>query len=151
MHKAYTCLCLICEACNTSTLTWIFFQWIWGTQNTNNFHLDLCSFSLFVEISIHFIRLTFSPFVTSHGFLLRACSSLYFWRILIKFRDALNFSTGMVFIIISAGFSSCWSLPNRSSYHPWSTDVSCEISHQCALFACDTCDLLARWIALWLS
>ena len=43
-------------------------------------------------------------FMMSHSSLLRVHSSPYLWRILMKFRDALNFSTEMVFIIISAGF-----------------------------------------------
>ena len=41
-------------------------------------------------------------FVTSHGSLPRARPSLYLWRILMKYRDALNFFTRMVFLIISA-------------------------------------------------
>jgi len=45
-----------------------------------------------------------SHFVTSYGFLLRVYSPLYLWRTWIKFRDALNFSTGMIFVIMSAGF-----------------------------------------------
>jgi len=36
MHNACVCPCLICEACSTSTWTWILLQWIWGTPNTNN-------------------------------------------------------------------------------------------------------------------
>ena len=47
--------------------------------------------------------LLFLPFVTSHGSLPRAHSSLYLWRILMKFRDTLNI-TGMIFGIISVGF-----------------------------------------------
>ena len=35
MHKSYTCLCLISEACIIYTWSWILHQWIWGTQNTN--------------------------------------------------------------------------------------------------------------------
>ena len=35
-------------------------------------------------------------FVTSHGSLPRAYFSLYLWRMLMKFRDALNFSSRMV-------------------------------------------------------
>jgi len=95
--------------------------------------------------------LCFFPFVTSHGSLLRARYLLYFWRTLMKFRDPLNFSTLMVFVIMSAGFFfiliftksitlSCmihwhtlWSLTSMcfvSLWYPWS---------------------LIRWIALWLS
>ena len=43
-------------------------------------------------------------FVTSHGSLPSVRSSFYLWRILLKFRDTLNFSTGIVFVIISARF-----------------------------------------------
>jgi len=47
-----------------------------------------------------------------------------------KFKDALNFSTGMSSSsLYPLDSSSCWSLPNRSSYHSQPIDVSCEISH----------------------
>ena len=36
MHKSCTSLCLISEACKTSTWSCILLQWIWDTQNTNN-------------------------------------------------------------------------------------------------------------------
>ena len=45
-----------------------------------------------------------SSFVTSHGSLPRAHSPFYLWRTLMKFIDALNFYTRMVFIIMSVGF-----------------------------------------------
>ena len=55
-------------------------------------------------------------------------SLLRLWRTLIKFKDALNFSTVMVFVIISAGFFVVlW-----SPYHPRPIDVSCDTSHQYA-------------------
>ena len=43
MHNDCTCLCLICEACNTFTWTWILLQWIRGTPNTNNYVPTLTS------------------------------------------------------------------------------------------------------------
>ena len=52
-----------------------------------------------------------SPFVTLHDSLSRSHSPPYFWRILMKFRDALNFSTGMVFVIMSCFLQ-------QSTYHP---------------------------------
>ena len=62
MHKSCTRPCLISEAYNTSTWIFILLQWIWGTQNTNNLHLDSCSLSPFIEIGLLFIHLAFSPF-----------------------------------------------------------------------------------------
>jgi len=88
------------------------------------------------------------PFVTSHGFLSRARSPLYLWRSLMKFRDALNFSIRMVFVIISAGFFfvlTFTKLISLSSMTHW------RISHQCALSALWYLWSLTRWIALWLS
>jgi len=44
------------------------------------------------------------PFVTSYDSLPRTHSLPYLWRTLMKFRDTLNFSTMMVFVIMSAEF-----------------------------------------------
>ena len=38
MYNACTRPCLICEACNISTWTWFFLQWIWGTPSTNTLY-----------------------------------------------------------------------------------------------------------------
>ena len=90
-------------------------------------------------------------FVTSHGSLSRARSSLYLWRILMKFRDVLNFSTGMVFVIISAGFFFVLIIIKSI--------ILSSTTHWCILwYLTSMCFVrlwylwsLARWIVLWLS
>ena len=151
MHNICTHPCLICKACNTSTWTWILLQWIWGTPNTNNLYLDLCSLSPSVEMASTSFTFLSLPFMTSHDSLPRAHSSLYYWRTLMKFRDSLNFSTRMIFIILSAGFFFVLIFTKWSPYYPRLTGVSYDTSHQCASSALWYLWFLARWITLLLS
>jgi len=152
MDKTCTCICMISNACNTSTWSLILLQWIWDIQNTNNLHLS----SLFIESlrknwpllhSSYFL----SPFLTSHCSLSRIRSLLYLWRILMKFRDALNFSTGMIFIIMSAGFFFVLIFTK-------SINLSSTTHWRILWYLTSVCFILlwylwsfTRWIALWLS
>jgi len=101
--------------------------------------------------SLLFHSSCFLPFfVTSHGSLPKARSPSYLWRTLMKFRDALNFSTGMVFVIISAGFFFVLIFTK-------SINLS-SMTHWCILwYLTSICYVLlwymwsfARWITLWL-
>jgi len=90
-------------------------------------------------------------FVTSHGSLPRALSPLYLWRILMKLRDALNFSIGTVFVIISAGFffvlifTKSFTLLSTTHWRIlWYLTSMCFV-RLWYLWS------LARWITLWLS
>ena len=143
---------LISEACNTSIWTCILLQWIWGTQNTNNLQLDSHSLSLFVEIWPPLHSACFLPsFVISHGSFPRAHSPSYFWRILMKSRDALSFSTEMVFVILSAGFFFMLIFTksiNLSSITHWR--ILWYLTSMCFILLWYLWSL-ARWIALWLS
>jgi len=91
------------------------------------------------------------PVVTSHDSLPRARSPFYLWRTLMKFRDTLNFSTGMVFVIISAEFFfmlifiKSITLSSMTHWHIlWYLTSMCFV-RLWYLWS------LARWIALWLS
>jgi len=151
MHNFCTYSYLNCEACNKSTWTWIPFQWIWGTPNTNNILFDSCSLSPSIEIGLRFNRLVFSyffgftwlppksPFVTlslENLNEVQRCSELLH-------RDSLHhYIRWILFVLIftkSITLSSTthwrilWYLTSMCFillWYPWS---------------------LARWIALWLS
>jgi len=100
----------------------------------------------FVEIGLHTINKLISPFMTSHGSLPRAHSPPYLWRTLMKLRDALNFSTEMVFVIMSARFFFVL-IFTKSIFSTTTQLRTCDTSHQYALFAWS----LARCITLWVS
>jgi len=66
---------------------------IWVTYHASLWKL---AFTLSNKLSFPFCDFTWLP--------LKSPSPIYAWRTLMKFRDALNFFIGMVFVIISIGF-----------------------------------------------
>jgi len=137
MHDAYTCPCLICEACNTFTWTWILLQWIRGTPNTNNLHLDSCSLNPFVEIGLRFIRVAFSPFC-DFTLLPPNCS---FTTLPLEDLDEVQRCSELLhrdgFVIIFVGFFFVLIFTKSITYHPRPTDVFCDTSLQYASSTCD--------------
>jgi len=118
MHKSCTRPCLISEAYNTSTWTFILLQWIWGTQNTNNLHLDSCSFSPFVEIGLRFIRRAFSPLLWLHiapsqVSVLHLTFGEPWWSSEMIWTSPPGWSSSSC----PLNSSLCWSSPSRSSCH----------------------------------
>ena len=92
-----------------------------------------------------------SPFVTSHGSLIRAHSPPYLWRIWMKFRDALNFFVGMVFVIMSTRFFfvlifiKLIALLSTTHWRILWYLTSIRFVHLWYMWS------LVRWIVLWLS
>jgi len=92
-----------------------------------------------------------SPFVTSHGSLPWAHLSLHLWRTLKKFKDAMNFSTRMVFVIISVGFFFVMifikliTLSSPTHWHVLWYLASMYFIRLWYLWS------LVRWIVFWLS
>jgi len=57
-----------------------------------------------------------------------------------KFKDALNFFTRMVFIIMSVRFFFVLIFTKLITFLVQPNDVSCDNSYQCVFSACDTYD-----------
>ena len=67
-------------------------------------------------------------FMTSHGSLPRARSSLYLWITLRSLDTLWTSPPGWSSSSYPLDFSSCWSLPNWSPYHPRQGNVSSDTS-----------------------
>ena len=101
-----------CEAPKIRTIfTLTHMPWVscrnWPSHHHISFFSPFCFFTWLPPKSIFstlFLKNSLLLFVSSHGSLPRVHSPPYLWRTLMKLRDALNFFTGMVFVIMSARF-----------------------------------------------
>ena len=93
-------------------------------SNTNNLHIDSCSLSSSVEIGLYFIRLPFSLLLWLHmapsqepvrHFTFRESR----WSSEMLWTSPPGWSSSS-YLLDSSSYQS---LPNRSPYHPWLTDV----------------------------